>query len=49
VYCSLVKGTKDLVEDSKCALGPNDEAADVATRCKLEKVKATNVDHLNSR
>jgi hypothetical protein len=49
VYCSPVKGTKDLVKESKCTLGPNDKAANVTTRCKLEKVEATDIDYLNSR
>lgn len=46
---SFVKGSKDLVKKSKCALGPNNKAADVATRCELEKVEATDVNHFNSR
>jgi hypothetical protein len=46
---SFVKGTKELVKESKCALGPNNKVADVATRCKLEKVETTDVNHFNSR
>ena len=49
VYCGFVKGTKDIIEESKRALGPNDEAADVTTRRELKEVEATDIDHFNSR
>ena len=31
----LVESTKDLIKETKSALGPNDEATDVTTRSKL--------------
>jgi len=49
VYSSFVKCAKDLIQESKRALGPNDEAANVATRSKLKEVEATDIDHFNSR
>ncbi len=49
VDCSFVKGTKDLVKESECALSPNNKATNVTTGCKLKKVETTDVDHLNSR
>jgi hypothetical protein len=49
MYCGLVESAKDLVKQSKCALGPYDEATDVTTRCELKEVEATDVDHLHTR
>jgi hypothetical protein len=49
VDCGPVEGAKHLVKVSKCALGPYDEATNVATWCKLKEVKATDVDYFNTR
>jgi hypothetical protein len=49
VYRGFVKGAKDLIKECKRALGPNDKTADVATRSKLKKIEATDVDYLNAR
>jgi len=45
---SLVKGTEDLIEESKGALSPDDEATDVATGSKLEEVESPDVGELNT-
>lgn len=45
---SFVKGAKDLVEESKSTLGPDDEAAEVTTWGELEEIEATDVDELNT-
>ena len=45
----LVEGAEDIIEESESILGPDDEAAEMSTRRKLEKVKAANVDELDTR
>jgi hypothetical protein len=49
VYSSLVKGAKDIVEESERSLSPDDKAADMTTRCELQKVETTDIDELDTR
>ena len=49
VYSSLIKGAKDIVEESECSLRPDDKAPDMPTRCELEKIETTDIDDLDAR
>ena len=44
----LVERAEHLVEQSKRALSPDDETAEVAARCELEKVEAAHVDEFDA-
>jgi hypothetical protein len=46
---NLVEGAVDLIKESEGRLSPDDEAAKVATRCKLEEVQSSNIDQLDTR
>jgi len=46
---SLVKGSEDLVKKRKSTLSPDDEAAKVTTRSKLEQVQSPDVDKFDTR
>jgi|SRR6266702_3177968 len=49
VYSSFIKGAKDIIEESERSLSPDDKAANMATRCELEKVETTDIDDLDAR
>jgi hypothetical protein len=49
VYSSLIKGAKDIVKESERSLSPDDKAADMSTRCELEKIETTDIDELDTR
>lgn len=44
----LVEGSEHLVEQPKCTLSPDDEAAEMTTRCELEEVESPDVDELDA-
>lgn len=46
---NFVKGAEHLIEQIEGTLCPNDEAAEVSTRGKLEEIQAPNIDELDTR
>src|ERR1700754_3102890 len=48
LYRSFVESAEDFVKGSKCTLGPNNEAAQVTTRSKLQKAETTDIADFNT-